>query len=122
MDKKHKFQQTGNKKTSSQRAWKQLLFYTEEFKQKVLQEVLSGKLNKHQAQQIYGIKGNSTILGWLRNTTGLGTKAKTPTHISNFADMKDNHKTKMLIVENAELRELLRVAELRADLWQKQWK
>lgn len=33
--------------------------------------------------------------------------------------MKDDHKSKKLEDENEELRELLRVAELRADLWQK---
>ena len=38
--------------------------------------------------------------------------------IANFAEMKNNVHDKKLEEENKELRELLRVAELRADLWQ----
>jgi hypothetical protein len=45
-----------SKKQSSRRAESQKLFYTEEFKQQIVQEVLSGKLNKTQAQKMYGIK------------------------------------------------------------------
>lgn len=119
MDKNEKSKQPGNKKTSSRRSGKQLLFFTEEFKRKVLSEISSGKLNKRQAQLIYGIRGNSTILGWIRNSQGLGTKDQNPAAIANFAQMKDDYKSKKLEDENEELRELLRVAELRADLWQK---
>ena len=38
--------------------------------------------------------------------------------VANFATMKQNINDKKLEQENAELKELLRVAELRADLWQ----
>ena len=38
-----------SKKQSSNRRGPQQLFYTEEFKQKIVREVLSGKLNKRQA-------------------------------------------------------------------------
>ena len=38
--------------------------------------------------------------------------------IANFAEMKKNIHDKKLEEENKELKELLRVAELRADLWQ----
>jgi transposase-like protein len=54
-----------SKKQSSQRKGTQQLFYTEAFKQKIVNEVLSGKLNKRQASLIYGIKGNATILYWI---------------------------------------------------------
>ncbi len=107
-----------SKKQSSQRNGPQLLFYTEEFKQKIVDEVLSGKLTKHAAQQIYGIKGNSTILYWIRQSQGIKGKERTPLPMANFAEMKKNIRDKKLEQENAELRELLRVAELRADLWQ----
>lgn len=44
-----------SKKQSSNRRGDQKLFYTEAFKQKIVNEVLSGKLNKRQASLIYGI-------------------------------------------------------------------
>ena len=107
-----------SKKQSSNRRGTQQLFYTEAFKQKIVNEVLSGKLNKRQASLIYGIKGNATILYWINQSQGLkGYEAKTK-HVANFAEMKKNIHDKKLEEEHTELRELLRVAELRADLWQ----
>lgn len=107
-----------SKKQSSVRAEPQRLFYTEAFKRKIINEVLSGKLNKRQASQIYGIKGNTTILYWIRQSQGLKGYEKAARSIANFAEMKKNLHDKKLEEENKELRELLRVAELRADLWQ----
>lgn len=107
-----------SKKQSSQRKGPQKLFYTEAFKQKIVNEVLSGKLNKRQASLIYGIKGNATILYWINQSQGLkGYEAKQK-QVANFAEMKKDINDKKLEEENKELRELLRVAELRADLWQ----
>lgn len=107
-----------SKKQSSRRRGPQQLFYTEAFKQKIVREVLSGKLNKHQASKIYGIKGNATILCWIRESQQTVTNGKVTNTIATFADMKDDIQIKKLQEENKELKELLRVAELRADLWQ----
>ena len=107
-----------SKKQSSKRSGPQQLFYTEEFKQKIVNEVLSGKLNKRQASLIYGIKGNATILYWIKQSQGMNGYDKKAKVIANFAEMKKNIHDKKLEEENKELRELLRVAELRADLWQ----
>jgi transposase-like protein len=107
-----------SKKQSSKRSGPQQLFYTEQFKQKIVNEVLSGKLNKRQASLIYGIKGNATILYWIKQSQGLKGYEKKAISIANFAEMKNNVHDKKLEEENKELRELLRVAELRADLWQ----
>ena len=107
-----------SKKQSSQHKGTQQLFYTEAFKQKIVNEVLSGKLNKRQAQLIYGIKGNATILYWINQSRGLHGYEKRRTPVANFAEMKMNIQDKKLEEENKELKELLRVAELRADLWQ----
>jgi transposase len=109
-----------SKKQSSVRAEAQQLFYTEEFKLKIVDEVLSGKLNRHQASKLYGIRGNATITYWIRQMEGLpGKGGITSDEISNFSSMKQNIKDKKLEEENKELRELLRVAELRADVWQR---
>jgi transposase-like protein len=108
-----------SKKQSSRRAESQKLFYTEEFKAKIVNEVLSGKLNKNQASKLYGIRGNATILYWIRQSQGLNPMEKQPKQISNFADMRKAISNKKLEEELKETKELLRVAELRADLWQK---
>ena len=107
-----------SKKQSSTRWGSQQLFYTEAFKQKIVHEVLSGKLSKRQASLIYGIKGNATILYWINQSRGLRGNEKRTTAVANFTEMKKNIQDKKLEEENKELRELLRVAELRADLWQ----
>ena len=107
-----------SKKQSSKRNEAQQLFYTEAFKQKIVDEVLSCKLSKRQAQMIYGIKGNATILYWIRQSQGLKGYEKTDIQLANFAEMKKNITDKKLEEELKETKELLRVAELRADLWQ----
>ena len=107
-----------SKKQSSHRSQPQQLFYTEAFKQKIVNEVLSGKLNKRQASLLYGIKGNATILYWINQSQGKQGFEKKARSIANFAEMKKNIQDKKLEEENKELKELLRVAELRADLWQ----
>ncbi len=108
-----------SKKQSSRRAETQKLFYTEEFKARIVQEVLSGKLNKTQAQKLYGIRGNATILYWIRQSQNLDPQLRDGKPIANFADMKQHISNKKLLDELAETKELLRVAELRADVWQK---
>ena len=96
----------------------QEIFYSEAFKQKVVHEVLSGKLNKLQAKKIYGIRGNSEILYWIRKYQGIVNYKKAIPTIANFAEMKKDIHDKKLEQEHKELKELLRIAELRADLWQ----
>jgi hypothetical protein len=64
---------------------------------------LSGKLNKNQASKIYGIRGNATILYWIRQSQGLNPMEKQPKQITTFADMKQNISDKKLEVENKEL-------------------
>ena len=40
--------------------------YSKSFKLKVVEEIESGKLNKLQASQMYGIKGGGTINSWIK--------------------------------------------------------
>ena len=108
-----------SKKQSSRRAEPQKLFYTEEFKHRIVQEVLSGKLNKNQASKMYGIRGNATILYWIRQLQGEPTDVNKPKQLANFAEMKQNIEDKKLQDQLKETKELLRLAELRADLWQR---
>ena len=45
--------------------------YSEEFKWKVVKEVLSGELSKAEAKQKYNIGSNSAILYWMRQFSGI---------------------------------------------------
>lgn len=45
---------------------KENVHYSSAFKQKVVREIESGKLNKNQAKELYSIKGGSTINCWIR--------------------------------------------------------
>jgi transposase len=92
--------------------------YPESFKKKIVNEVLSGKLNKRQASLIYGIKGHATILSWINQSTGLKDKSSLTEPVATFRELKKNIDIQKLEEEAKELKELLRVAELRADLWQ----
>ena len=45
---------------------KEINQYSDEFKQAVVDEVLSGHISKDEARRRYGIKGKSAVLNWLR--------------------------------------------------------
>ena len=45
--------------------------YSEEFKWKVVQEVLSGEISQAEAKRKYNIKSNSAILYWTRQFSGI---------------------------------------------------
>ena len=52
---------------------KKVNHYTDEFKVRIVQEVLSGKITKEECRYRYGVKGNSTVLRWIRKFTGAHT-------------------------------------------------
>ena len=99
MGTKKGFTESQSKKQRKNGIGKQQLFYTEDFKLKIVNEVLSGKLNKRQAQQIYGIKGNATILYWIRQSQGIkgNEKVELPlanlliNQLTNFSIMRKQH-------------------------------
>lgn len=45
--------------------------YSEEFRWKVVHEVLSGELTQTEAKRKYNIKGNGAILYWMRQFSGI---------------------------------------------------
>jgi len=93
--------------------------YSEEFKWKVVQEVLSGTLTKEEARRVYSIKGNCNILYWMRSFSGVtdyrsgGKVSETPTQMAKTTNQR---KAEM---EIARLKQELKAERLRADLWQK---
>ena len=98
---------------------KQDTYYSEEFKWRVVQEVLKGKFTKEEARKVYGIKSNCAILYWMRQFSGIEdyrSGGKPLLEKSTIAVMKQLNKNEQRIKE---LEEELKRERLRADLWQK---
>lgn len=94
-------------------------FYSEEFKWRVVQEVLSGKFSKEEARRIYGIKSNCAILYWMRKYSGNDNYREGGVPLGKVPDMK---KSKDLSAKDKQIKELeaeLHREKLRSDLWQK---
>lgn len=93
--------------------------YSEEFKWKVVQDVLSGTLTKEEARRVYCVKGNCTILYWMRAFSGV-TDYRSGGGVSpNLSDMAKTSKLQDAQKEIARLKQELQRERMRADLWQK---
>jgi len=92
-------------------------YYSDEFKMKVIQEVLSGKYTKEEARKVYQIGGKSAILYWIRKF-GEGYKYHNPeqNYSGNIDIMKELSKEELRI---RELEKALEKERLRADLNEK---
>jgi transposase len=94
-------------------------FYSEEFKWRVVQDVLEGKYTKEEARRIHNIQGNCSVLYWMRKYSGNddyrqgGAPLDTKTAMSNMKELSEKDR------RIKELEEELRREKLRADLWQK---
>ena len=98
---------------------KELSKYSETFKWKVVQEVLTGKLTKEAARVAYGIKSNCAILYWMRKYSGNDDYRDTHSLPNNLTSMGDSKERYEFTERIKHLEEELRRANLRADLWQK---
>ena len=92
--------------------------YSEEFKWKVVQQVLSGTLTKEQARKANSIKSNSAILYWMRVFSGV-TDYRSPDFVSEQSS-KVTKTTNQRTAEQelARLKQELKAERMRADLWQ----
>jgi transposase len=92
-------------------------FYSEEFKLKVVQEVLSGQLTKAQANRKYGIKGSSRILDWIKKHGNKFGKVKNNSYIeadnSFLMTESDNTELELIKQENDKLKKELSFASMR---------
>lgn len=93
--------------------------YSEEFKWKVVQEVLSGKLTKEEARKVYSIKGNCTVLYWMRAFSGVADYRSGGVVSTNVMEMAKTSKLQDARKEIASLKQELERERMRADLWQK---
>ncbi len=93
--------------------------YPEDFKLRVVKEVLSGKYSKEEARRIYGIQSNCAILYWIRQFSGQSNYREGGISQIN-PELMENKKQE--IDKDQEIRNLqaqLKKEQLRADLWQK---
>jgi transposase len=84
-------------------------YYSDEFKESVVDEVLKGVINKEEARYKYGIKGSSAVLNWIRKFEGNKTSIMKPKKYS----IKSNKSTEELEAENARLQQELEMEQLR---------
>jgi len=104
---------------------KKVNYYTDEFKQNVVNEVLNGLISKDEARRRYGIRGKSAVLNWMRKFD-----------VSNASAMKAKKKQERasksneeLEAENLRLKQELEIEQLRSralnvmiDIAEKQFK
>lgn len=93
-------------------------YYSETFKWKVVQEVLSGRFSKEGARKAYGIKSNCAILYWMREFSGNSDYRNGNTSLLPTQEMTKSKKTQELEAKVKELEQQLKREEQRADLWQ----
>lgn len=93
--------------------------YSEEFKWKVVQEVLSGTLTKEEARRVYSIKGNCNILYWMRSFSGVKDYRSGGVVSENSIEMAKTNNQCKTDKEIARLKQELNAERMRADLWQK---
>jgi transposase len=94
-------------------------FYSEEFKWKVVQEVLTGKLSKEEARRVYNIKSNCAVLYWMRKFSGNNNYRQGGMPLDNQIEMGNMKELSEKDKRIKELEESLNREKLRADLWQK---
>ncbi len=93
--------------------------YSEEFKWRVVQEVISGRFTKEEARKYYGIQSNCAILYWMRQYSGIkdyrrGDLAMHELKLLQVMKEEDQYQKRI-----KELEEALEHERVRADLWQK---
>jgi len=97
--------------------FKEVRIYSEEFKLKVIHEVLSGKYTKAEARRVYRIGGKSAILYWIRKySSSSNQKDKTCEATNYLKEMKPLSKEELRIQE---LEKALERESLRGDLLEK---
>lgn len=75
-----------------------LTIYSESFKMKVINEVLSGKITKEEARRKYHIGGKSTVLKWIRKFESIRLM-----HISPMSIEKESKKDLLKRIKQLEL-------------------
>lgn len=97
-------------------------YYSDDFKLKVIQEVLSGEITKEEARRKYHIRGKSAVLNWMRK---FGYLSEIPKENLILCQMKKTTTNKIsdselnkLKAEKEALQEELKLAKLKLEGYQ----
>lgn len=85
--------------------------YSDEFKRAIVLDVLNGVITKDGARRIYGIKGKSAVLNWIRNYEN----PKPDKTIKNMEQTVDEPSLDELRFENIRLKKELQITQLKAQ-------
>ncbi len=94
----------------------QRTYYSDRYKLRIVQEVLSGSIGKEAVQRKYGIKGHSAIINWMRSF-GIKEPLKRPIVLQQHDP--ENEDKKPLKQKIKELQEALKLAELKVEAYSK---
>jgi transposase-like protein len=86
---------------------KEINEYSDDFKKSVVKEVLQGYIGKDEARRVYGIKGKSAVLNWIRKF------APSETNLMKKPPLPKPKETTPLEMENKRLRDELELERLR---------
>lgn len=89
---------------------KEVNYYSDEFKESVVKEVLDGLICKDEARRKYGIRGKSAVLNWIRKFDGsknnqMTTKKKQSSTTKSIEELE---------AENLRLKQELEMEQLRS--------
>ena len=93
--------------------------YSGSFKQKVVEEVLSGKYTQAEARLIYGIKSKSGILEWIRISQCQERRDRRPITIKTLTEMQKDQKAESLKRRIKELEKELKIERHKSLLYEK---
>jgi len=82
-------------------------YYSDEFKESIVKEVLDGLISKDEARRRYGIKGKSAVLNWIRKFEGSKTRCMNKKN-------KSGKTLEELEAENVRLKQELEIEQLRS--------
>ena len=91
-------------------------FIPESLKREIVYEVLTGNITKEQARRIYGLKGKSGVLNWMRKFASIDPKAYGTDPLPKLKTMKQE--TIELKARIKELEEELTRTKLKARAYQ----
>jgi transposase-like protein len=98
---------------------KKLKIYSNDFKWKVVQEILEGKFSKEEARKVYGIRSNCAILYWMRKFSSNSDYRDGGVPLGTTVEMGISKELTEKDQRIRELEEELVREKLRADLWQR---
>ena len=93
--------------------------YSEDFKWQVVQEVLSGKLSKAEANRLYGIRSKSAILYWMRQYSGITNYRESSKILISKESMKNKQEINALEEELQKLQDSLKRECNKSALYEK---